>query len=150
MPFAPGTFGTFPGLLWFLFLLLAGNFWLFLAGILLGIAASVWLCGKAEKLLLQKDPSSVVLDEIIAVPICFVPWVAGLWHHSGAFPEPAAFFTSKTWWMTGAIFALFRVFDILKPWPVKQSQRLPGGWGVTVDDVLAAAYVALVSLLFIS
>lgn len=150
MPFAPGTFGTFPGLLWFLLLLVTGNLWLFLTGVVLGIALSVWLCGKAEVLLHQKDPSSVVLDEIIAVPICFVPWVAGIWQHTGKLPNPADFFTSRTWWMTCALFALFRVFDILKPWPVKQSQHLPGGWGVTVDDVLAAVYVALVSLLFIS
>ena len=43
------------------------------------------------------------------------------------------------------IFAAFRVFDVAKPWPVKQSQSLPGGWGVTVDDFLAAIYVALLT-----
>jgi phosphatidylglycerophosphatase A len=36
------------------------------------------------------------------------------------------------------------LFDIIKPWPVRQSQALPGGWGITVDDVLAAGYVNLV------
>jgi phosphatidylglycerophosphatase A len=48
------------------------------------------------------------------------------------------------------IFALFRFFDILKPWPVRQSQKLPGGWGVTVDDVLAAGYVNIVALVALS
>jgi phosphatidylglycerophosphatase A len=48
--------------------------------------------------------------------------------------------------MTLGLVALFRVFDIWKPWPVRQSQCLPGGWGVTVDDLLAAVYVALLSL----
>lgn len=38
-------------------------------------------------------------------------------------------------------FLLFRLFDIWKPWPVRQSQRLPGGWGIVVDDLLAAVYV---------
>jgi phosphatidylglycerophosphatase A len=41
------------------------------------------------------------------------------------------------------VFCLFRLFDVVKPWPVRQSQRLPGGWGIVVDDVLAAGYVAL-------
>ena len=43
--------------------------------------------------------------------------------------------------MTVAVFAAFRFFDVVKPWPVHQSQSLPGGWGVTVDDALAAVYV---------
>ena len=46
-----------------------------------------------------------------------------------------------------AVFAAFRFFDVLKPWPVRQSQRLPGGWGVTMDDVLAALYVNLLAAL---
>ncbi len=150
IPFAPGTFGTLPGLLWFLALLLVGNFWLFLAGILVGIALSVWLCGEAEKILQQNDPPSVVLDEITAMPVCFVPWVLSAWLHTGQMPEPASFFTGQTWWITAVLFALFRAFDILKPPPIRQSQRLPGGWGVTIDDVLAAVCVALLSLLVIS
>ena len=60
-----------------------------------------------------------------------------------------AFFTSRGLLTVAAIFILFRIFDILKPWPVRQSQRLPGGWGVTVDDLLAAAYAGLLSLLFV-
>jgi len=42
---------------------------------------------------------------------------------------------------------MFRLFDVIKPWPVKQSQGLPGGWGVTVDDFLAGIYVALLWLI---
>lgn len=150
IPVAPGTFGTLPGLLWFLLLLLPGNFWMFIGGILAGLALSVWLCGEAEKILQRNDPPSVVLDEITAMPVCFVPWVLSAWLQTGQMPEPASFFTAKTWWITAALFALFRVFDILKPPPIRQSQRLPGGWGVTVDDVLAAVCVALLSLLVIS
>jgi phosphatidylglycerophosphatase A len=41
---------------------------------------------------------------------------------------------------------LFRLFDIWKPWPVRQAQRFPGGWGVVADDLLAALWVAVVSL----
>jgi phosphatidylglycerophosphatase A len=45
------------------------------------------------------------------------------------------------------VFAAFRFFDVAKPWPVRQSQALPGGWGITVDDFLAAFYVNAVVLL---
>jgi len=43
-----------------------------------------------------------------------------------------------------AIFIIFRIFDVTKPWPVGGSQSLPGGWGITVDDVLAGLYVNVV------
>ena len=46
----------------------------------------------------------------------------------------------------GDLFVLFRLFDIAKPWPIRGSQSLPGGWGVTVDDLLAAAYVNVIVL----
>jgi phosphatidylglycerophosphatase A len=150
IPVAPGTFGSVVGLLWFAALLVAGNFWVFLAGILTALALSVWLCGAAEKILKQTDPGSIVLDEIAAVPVCFLPWVISQWQSSGAMPSPEFFFSARTWHFTVIIFALFRLFDVWKPWPVRQSQHLPGGWGVTLDDVLAAVYVALVSLLFIA
>jgi len=149
IPFAPGTWGSMVGLLWFVVLLSTRRFELFLAGTFCGFAISVWLCGAAEKILKQKDPSSVVLDEIIALPFCFLPWVTMVWLRSGKLPMLETFLSRRGLLAVMAIFILFRVFDILKPWPVRQSQRLPGGWGVTVDDLLAAVYVALLSLLFI-
>jgi phosphatidylglycerophosphatase A len=149
IPFAPGTFGSLVGMLWFVLLLLTANIWVYMSGAVLGVGLSIWLCGAAERILRQKDPPSVVLDEIVALPFCFLPWVAGAWLRKHAVPPPETFFTTHTWLATVAIFTLFRVFDIAKPWPVGQSQRLPGGWGVTVDDLLAAAYVALLSLAFL-
>ena len=148
IPFAPGTFGSVIGLLWFALLLKAENFWVYLIGTLVGLWLSVWLCGAAEKILKQTDPGSVVLDEIAAVPICFLASVATDWFCSNQLPAPESF-TARTWVTTAILFVFFRLFDILKPWPVRQSQRLPGGWGVTIDDVLAAAYVALISLPFV-
>jgi phosphatidylglycerophosphatase A len=62
-------------------------------------------------------------------------------------PRAADFFSARTWLLTLGVFAAFRFFDVAKPWPVDQSQSLPGGWGVTIDDVLAAVYVNLVVLL---
>ena len=144
IPFAPGTFGSVIGLLWFGLLLASGRAWIFLAGAIIGIAASVWLCGVGEKILRQKDPGSIVLDEIIAMPVCFLAWVFLVLGKTGAFPGFDYFFSSQTWLCSLGVFAAFRFFDVIKPWPVRQSQAFPGGWGVTIDDVLAAAYVNVV------
>ena len=149
IPFAPGTFGSFFGLVWFAMLVATGSFWAYLAGAIEGIAFSIWLCDDAEKILDQTDPGSVVLDEIIAIPFCFLPWVASEWFAHGALPSVEFFFTGRALWLTLGLVVLFRVFDIWKPWPVRQIQRLPGGWGVTVDDLFAAAYVAALSLLIL-
>jgi phosphatidylglycerophosphatase A len=146
IPVAQGTFGSLAGMLWFALLLLPGRFGWFLAGTIAGVAMSVWISGKAEILLRQKDPASVVLDEITAIPICFVGWLGILVLKTGSVPGPAYFVSSQTWLLTVAVFAAFRFFDVLKPWPVRQSQSLPGGWGVTVDDALAAAYVNIAVL----
>jgi len=150
IPFAPGTFGSLLGLLWFVILLLPGRLWFYAAGVVLGVFVSVWICGRAEQILNQTDPGSVVLDEIIATPICFGVWIGEYLSQHGAMPAPEYFFNRDTWPMTVAVFAAFRLFDVVKPWPVRQSQKLPGGWGVTMDDVLAALYVnALLALAFL-
>ena len=143
LPVAPGTFGSLAGLLWWALLLRAGSLWLLLLLLLAGLALAVWLCGVGEKTLRQTDPASVVLDEIAALPVCFLPFAVADWTRHGRLPDLDFFFTGRGWWLTLLGFALFRLFDILKPPPVRQSQRLPGGWGIVVDDVLAAAYVAL-------
>jgi len=141
IPFAPGTFGSVVGLLWFYLLLLPRNSAVFVVGAVAGIFLSVWLCGAGEKILNQRDPGSIVLDEIIAIPMCFGSWLAWVYFKTETWPAAEYFFTEKNLWMTIGVFVLFRLFDIAKPWPVKQSQNLPGGWGVTLDDVLAAVYV---------
>ncbi|MBK9138317.1 MAG: phosphatidylglycerophosphatase A [Verrucomicrobia bacterium] len=146
IPKAPGTLGTLVGLVWFAVLNASGNAWVFGAGALLGLAASVWLCGRAERLLGRTDPGSVVLDEIVAFPLCFaLPVVWAAWHSGGELAPLGQRYHQWPHWLW--TFAAFRVFDIWKPWPVRQSQRLPGGWGVTADDVLAAGYVNLLWLM---
>src|SRR5579859_2572557 len=150
IPLAPGTFGSVLGLVWFGLLLATGQWWTLLLGTGVGLALSVWLCGVAETTLQQKDPGSVVLDEIAAMPVCFLAALGFASGKSGSLPGWADFFYGNRWlWIVG-IFAAFRFFDVLKPWPVRQSQALPGGWGVTVDDVLAAVYVNLLVLLVFS
>jgi phosphatidylglycerophosphatase A len=115
-------------------------------GIVLGVFVSVWLCGFAEDLLRQKDPGSVVLDEVVALPVCFASWIGLRLWKTGALPGPDYFFSKSNWLAVFGVVAAFRLFDIWKPWPVRQSQSLPGGWGITIDDLLAAGYVNLVVL----
>jgi phosphatidylglycerophosphatase A len=147
VPAAPGTLGSFVGLLWFALLLLTGRLWLFVAGTLVGIALSVWLCGVGEQIIGKKDPGSIVLDEIVAVPVCFLAWLGIEISKTGSLPTPEFFFSAHNWLPTLGVVVAFRFFDILKPWPVRQSQALYSGLGITADDVLAAAYVNGVVLL---
>jgi phosphatidylglycerophosphatase A len=146
IPIIPGTFGSGLGFLWFLLIFSPGNFPLFIAAILLSFFISVICSEMAEKILGLHDPNCIVIDEIIAIPICFLGWMAV----DPSLDCPLCFFTEGRWKITLAILFAFRVFDILKPWPVRQSQKLPGGWGVTVDDVLAAVYVAVISGVWLS
>jgi len=150
IPFGPGTFGSLVGVVWFGLLLATRSLLLFAGGTVAGIAFSVWLCGAAEKILGQKDPGSVVLDEIVALPVCFFAWLAILFFKNGSLPVLDDFFAGKNWPLALGVFVAFRFFDVTKPWPVRQSQTLPGGWGITIDDVLAALYVNIVTLLVLA
>jgi len=149
IPMAPGTFGSILGLGWFSLLLATGHLWSFTLGTLFGLATSIWLCGFAENFLREKDPSSVVLDEIVAMPVCFGSWLGVHLWNTGTIPHLDFLFLKTNWLLMLVVFVAFRLFDIWKPWPVRQSQSLPGGWGITIDDVLAAIYVNLLVLLLV-
>lgn len=122
---APGTFGTLWGLplAWGIFQLpgwpwqLLGIAVIFLVGVPLTTAAARDLGG-------VKDPGCIVWDELAALPIVFLP----------------VGFT--TWWVAVLGFAAFRLMDISKPWPCRRLERLPEGWGVMIDDLIAAIYAA--------
>jgi phosphatidylglycerophosphatase A len=148
---APGTWGSLVGLIWFAVLLAPGHPGPFFAGALLGIPVAVWSAGRAEHLLGRPDPGSVVVDEIVAVPLCFVAPLAAVWAGpGGVFPDLERFLRVYPFWLVPGVFGLFRLFDIWKPWPVRQSQRWPGGRGIVADDLLAAVWVNLVLLPFLA
>lgn len=146
IPIIPGTFGSGLGFLWFLLIAAPNNFAFFATAILFSFFVSVLCAEIAEKILNQHDPNSIVIDEIVAIPICFLGWMAV----DPTIDCPLWFFTEGRWKITLGILFAFRVFDIWKPWPIRQSQRFPGGWGVTIDDILAAIYVAVISGLFLA
>ena len=125
VPFAPGTFGSIVGLP-IVFLLSRLNLLLAVSFILLFIFFAVGIASAAEKILNQKDPAKIVIDEIAGLMVTFV----GL---------P---FNLTT---TIAGFIIFRAFDIVKPFPIRALERkLPGGSGVVLDDVLAGIYANLI------
>jgi phosphatidylglycerophosphatase A len=148
LPRAPGTFGTLLGFGWLLVALIPGGPWFFASAVILGILGAFWVCGRAEVILGRHDPPSVVLDEIVAVPLCFVPVIVDQSMRTG-FPSAIEFARHWPFWLLPAGFVVFRFFDVYKPWPVRQVQSLPGGFGVVSDDLLAAAWVALLSLVLL-
>lgn len=132
---APGTWGSLGGVM---FQLVVFHYLDPFTSLLL-IAACTWLavafCGEAEFRLGKQDPGEVVLDELVAMPICYLgwPWIA--------VQIPAGM---SPWLILVCGFALFRVFDILKPLGIARLQGLPGGWGVMMDDIAAAVATCLV------
>lgn len=121
IPFAPGTFGSAVALpVWYLLRQTAVPAAELLA-ILVLFAAGVWSARVAERELAVEDPGIVVIDEVVGM------LVSVLW-------------LPLTWQVALAGFVAFRVFDIVKPFPVGRFERLPGGWGVMADDVMAGVY----------
>jgi len=119
-PFAPGTFGSLAGLplAWGLQHLPA---WGQAAAAVALFAAGVPICSRGAKLMNLKDPPAIVFDEIAAFSVVFLAVQFNL--------------------ATAALgFALFRAFDIVKPWPVRRLERLSGGLGIMADDYAAAIY----------
>ncbi|MBW8781556.1 MAG: phosphatidylglycerophosphatase A [Verrucomicrobia bacterium] len=125
---APGTWGSVAGLLYFTVFFCPMETWQNLFFSAVGLYFAVAVCGEAEFRLGRRDPGEVVLDEFVAMPLCFLGWQ----HLTvGALPWPP-------WAVFLAGFALFRLYDITKPLGIAKLQDLPGGWGVAVDDTGAA------------
>lgn len=122
----PGTNGSLLGALFFAVLLPGFNAIALVALTVVLAWAAVGLCGEAERRLGRKDPGIVILDEFVAMPLCFVGWQS----LDGIVPS---------WWLLVGGFVLFRIFDIAKPLGIRRLQNLPGGWGVVADDLAAAA-----------
>jgi phosphatidylglycerophosphatase A len=125
---APGTWGSVAGLLYFA-LFFAGRVGIFgnLFFSAIGAYVAVAICGEAELRLRQTDPGMIILDEFVAMPLCFLGWES--------LPSPL---TLRAVILLLAGLGLFRLYDIWKPFGISRLQRLPGGWGVVADDTAAA------------
>lgn len=125
VPFAPGTAGSLVGLLLYVlqhYLLGHNLHWsVNLIAIAVLFYPSVVICGMGEQFFGAKDPGPVVWDEIIGyfVTMLFLPY---------------------SWKLAAVGFVLFRIMDIVKPFPAAQLQSLPGGLGILIDDIVAGLY----------
>lgn len=125
VPVAPGTFGSAAGLAVFYAVRSTGSPAVELATIIILFAIGVWSGTVAERHFGDIDPGPVVLDEVVGMLITLA-----------LLPVNA----------TGAVigFFVFRILDVVKPWPSARFEKLPGGLGVMADDGMAALYANLV------
>jgi phosphatidylglycerophosphatase A len=124
LPKAPGTWGTLLAVPFYL-LLRTLPFPAYVFSVAVLFVAGVWLCGKAGQALGVHDHPAIVWDEMV-----------GFWISMAAAPP------GWLWLLIG--FALFRLFDIWKPWPIYWlDRRVAGGLGVMADDLVAGLYAAL-------
>lgn len=126
-PVAPGTFGTLPALpiAFVLYLIGITGWWLAALCVILFVWG-IWICSLTERELGIQDYGGIVWDEIVAMllVLAFVPF-------------------HWAWWL--AAFAVFRLFDALKPWPIKWlDKRVHGGLGIMLDDAVAAGFTLVV------
>ena len=120
VPKMPGTAGSLLGLVlvWALFPLSLLYYLLFAV---LFTFFSIWVAHRAEQLFKKHDAQEIVIDEIAGIVVTFI-----------AIPlNPITLLLG---------FALFRFFDIVKVPPIQQTQRLPGGWGIVIDDIVAGVF----------
>jgi phosphatidylglycerophosphatase A len=128
-PYAPGTAGTLVGVLICL-LCLPMPWMLRLSFVLVLLTLSIYVSQKAEEIYQKKDDQRIVIDEIIGLQITMLPVAINVLNLCAAF-------------------VLFRIFDIWKPFPVRNMQGFPGGWGVVIDDVAAGIYAGIVLWLLV-
>ena len=125
VPIAPGTAGSAAGVALFYLVRAAGFAWGEAAVILTVLAAGVWAATNAERQLGGTDPGPVVVDEVAGMLITLA-WI------------PVT--------PLGALvgFLVFRILDVVKPWPARQLEGLHGGLGIMADDAMAGVYGQLV------
>ena len=130
IPFAPGTFGSLLGLP--LCFLLAGIPWpAAMMVVVLFTGLAVWVSNAAARILKRKDPGCIVVDEIAGMMITLV---------GVPFSMPAVIIG----------FIVFRILDILKPFPIRMlDQRLSGGVGIVADDVVAGIFANVITRIFL-
>ena len=123
-PVAPGTFGSLPGILLF-WLTMDFGLYVQLAVAAFIILAGIWICGESDRRIGVHDHGGIVWDEIagmyvtlLVAPVSVLGWVLA--------------------------FGLFRLMDIVKPWPIRDlDHRLAGGLGIMLDDLAAALYAVI-------
>ena len=120
-PIAPGTAGSLAALALYALLRWSGSHALELVTIVVVLAVGIWASTGTERALDRKDPGVVVIDEVLGmlITIAFMP---------------------LSWWGILAGFLIFRVLDVIKPFPAGRLEHLPAGLGIMADDAMAGVY----------
>lgn len=128
LPYAPGTWGTLAGLLFWVLISINSNFnqlLLIIATFITGILVS----GSIEKNQESKDPGYIVIDEVVGI------WITLFFVPDHLFRHPLQLILA---------FVLFRFFDITKIFPIKYFEKFKGGFGIMTDDVVAGLMAGIV------
>lgn len=129
-PVAPGTITSLVVILAYKFYLYQLNWPLYLLVLFLLFLVGVFTSTKFSAAANKKDPRKIVIDEACGQLLVL-------------------FRMSEAWFPVLASFVLFRVFDIVKPYPIKKVEALPSGWGIMMDDVVAAIYAGVIVNLYL-
>ncbi|MGD9110435.1 MAG: phosphatidylglycerophosphatase A [Phycisphaerales bacterium] len=138
LPLAPGTWGSLPpvavfALLAYLQVPTVAIVVAMAALVLAGSVVCVMFAPGVATAVGKDDPGEVVADEFAGQALVFIPAVL--------------LSQLQPLLMAGLGFVLFRLFDIAKPWPIRKLEKLPNGWGILADDLLAGVYAAILLLL---
>ena len=129
VPVAPGTFGSLAGVA--LWLVLPASPVTHVVVIVVVFAGGAWAAGLSERHFRATDPGPVVIDEVMGMLVTL-------------------FLIPVGWFGVVVAFLLFRLFDVVKPYPANRLERLPGGVGIMADDFMAAVYANVALRLMIA
>lgn len=127
-PIIPGTAGSLGGLA--IYLLVRDNSALYLISMVSIIALGFGVCGKAERIFGERDSGKIVIDELSGILVAFL-----------AIPFNLSYLIIG--------FLLYRSLDVIKPYPLKRLERLPGSLGIMLDDIFAGLYTNFILRLII-
>jgi phosphatidylglycerophosphatase A len=125
IPKAPGTMGSLGAIPLYFLVARQGRTGVAMATFLV-TAVGIWAASVVARELGKKDPQIVVVDEVAGFLVTMLPM------------------REVSWLAIVLGFALFRLFDMLKPWPIRKIEHLPGGWGIVLDDIAAGMLGAAV------
>jgi len=156
LPIAPGTWGSLPPAIIFVLMCYSNTPTIFIAIVMAALALIGSIicitCSPAIILAMNNsDPGIVVVDEVAGQAVTFLFVLAVPTYRVGIIQSIASWFPCPICISAIIAFLLFRAFDIIKPWPIYQLQKLPEGWGILADDLLAGVYagICIIVLYFI-
>ena len=124
-PIAPGTLTSFIIIILYKFFLYKLNWPVYLMFLFLLFLIGVSSSSFYSKQLKKKDPRQIVVDEALGQLLTL-------------------FRLNPSWFLLLSAFFLFRLFDIVKPFPIRKSEAFPKGWGIMIDDIVAAFYAGII------